>query len=372
MSADDFTIQLPSWPMQHLLKEACGYWNIRHPEAKAFSDRSEWPLLYNVVLSYLRHSHSCYDQALAQGANREGLRERISRAARIAYPWLRIERDPRKTEPATGEPSKHERPFNRFSRQLATLVGQRARLTEALAYERRHQAEGWRIRLAQTQKQLAKVNTQIERLSDLFEPSVKPDQDGKGTRVHPLYCRHSVPGYDFAGRALTPNYTERAGFTCPKCSAQVLRTKCALPVGAGKKELVLSCHCSSVIIPPKYGRGLDPERWLAITGSNKPVILLDSDGVLYGHELAKDVAEGRKSQQDVKVFRDIKPEAFFAFLDVRFGQEPCVAALRDKDSVSNQDLERISREIVLCVADAETILESQESIEALSEEEENL
>jgi hypothetical protein len=96
------------------------------------------------------------------------------------------------------------------------------------------------------------------------------------------------------------------------------------------------------MIEPKFDRGVNLEHWLSIANTNKStgkVVLMDEQGVLYGHELLKDIAEGQ--EQNVKVFNGIKLKAFFAFLEVRYGQEPCVALLRNKESISNQDLERI-------------------------------
>jgi hypothetical protein len=238
-------LSLPPWPMERLLKEACAYSNIHHPhKEKVRWDKSPWPILYGAVLAYLRHSHSSYDGDLAKGVDRERLRERIRRAAAIAYPWLRPERDPRRKQADTPEPdnSTAERPFDNFSHELATLVEARARLTLTLQVERRGRLPGWRERVAEAEGRLKTINTRIEKLNAHFQSPVQRDE--RGAWVAPLWCAHSNPGqYDFAGRSLAPNYTISTGFKCPECKQLVMRTKVAIPVGAGKRRVILSCHC---------------------------------------------------------------------------------------------------------------------------------
>jgi hypothetical protein len=360
--------------MVRLLKEACAYSNLHHPaEEKVLWDSSPWPLLYGAVHAYLRHSHTPYTEALAGGAEREVLREQIGRAAATAYPWLRIERDPRTEQVSVSASHGTERPYNNFSRELSSLVEVRARLTETIKVERRKRTPNWRERLAEAEGRLAKVNARIEKLTGYFDTSVQRDEQGKGIWVKPLCHVHSRAGeYDFAGHGdLPPNYTRSAGFKCPQCEASVLRTKVPIPVGAGKKQLAFSCHCLSVMIEPGFGRRVNPEHWRSALGdTNKEagnIVLLDEQGILYGHRLLAEIAEDQQARA-IKIYRDIKPAAFFGFLEVHFGSAPAVVALRNKESVSNEDLERISREVVLSVEDAEQILAAQERAEALGED----
>jgi hypothetical protein len=305
---------------------------------------------------------------LDAGAEREELRTRISRAAAAAYPWLRPERDPRTEQTSV---LTLERPFDRFSSELSTLVGERARITETLSLERRRRTPGWRERLEQAETRLAKINTRIEKLNAHFQCSAQRDEHGR-IGVKPLCHVHARPDhYDFAGRNLPQNYITSAGFRCPECGQLVLHTKVPIPVGAGRKELVFSCHCISVLIAPKFGRHVNREHWLSALGdTNKAgnVVLLDEHGIIYGHAVLADIAEGRQPQQAVKFFRDIELASFLAFLEVRHHEEPSVVALRGKESITSDDLERISREITLNVQDAETIQEAQERRETLGED----
>jgi hypothetical protein len=57
MSAD-FQISLPPWPMARVLKEASAHWNLLHPDNLADPEESDWPLLCNVVHSFLRHQQT--------------------------------------------------------------------------------------------------------------------------------------------------------------------------------------------------------------------------------------------------------------------------------------------------------------------------
>jgi hypothetical protein len=65
----EFQISLPNWPMARVLKEACAIWNAMRPDDRAHPEESEWPLLYNAVMTFLRHQHTEYDAALAAALN---------------------------------------------------------------------------------------------------------------------------------------------------------------------------------------------------------------------------------------------------------------------------------------------------------------
>ena len=58
----DFQISLPPWPMARVLKEASAHWNLLHPNNLADPEKSDWPLLCNVVHSFLRHQQTQYEQ----------------------------------------------------------------------------------------------------------------------------------------------------------------------------------------------------------------------------------------------------------------------------------------------------------------------
>ena len=352
-------ISLPPWPMSRLLSEACAYWNIQHPEAPADPVTSNWPLLYNAVHAYLRHEQTGYDRALTAGADRDALRHQITQEAATRYRWLRVERDPRTPEQSR---RKENRPLNRFSRQLADLTGDRAQLTQAIAHERRTSARGWQERLKKAQERLENVNAQIKKLNSLFfTPTLERREDGM-VQLCTLVHMHGVPGYSFAERELPPNYTRSAGFKCPQCGMTVLRSKCPVPVGAGRQMVAFSCHCYSLLLEGEGRHAIDLAYWQSISKHETKIMLYDDKGLLYGHGLAKEIAEGRRKPEEVTKYYGVKPGAFFDLLEVRFGDHQAVQAIAGDDEVSDEQLERISREIVLTSGDVEVILEVQERV----------
>jgi len=304
----------------------------------------------------LRHQQTEYDAALAAGADRDELRERISAAAGRSYPWLRIERDPRSSVQAKAE-RKDFRIFNDFSRRLSDLVIERARLTLAIKDARRKKAAGWRKDVAELEARLGRVNARADELTALFKPT-DFDED---RMVHSLASIHRVPGYDFAGRGeLAESYTKSAGFKCPDCNKTVMRTKCSVPVGAGKRQ-VASCFCKSLLIDPQFVGGVRLRSWQMVgkdrpAESNTSIAVMDEEGVIYGHRLLKEIAEGRKEAQEVRFFHGVQFEAFHALLTVRSGELECVQALDESDEVTLEQLERISAELVLAAGDIEAIL----------------
>jgi hypothetical protein len=178
MSAD-FQISLPPWPMARVLKEASAHWNLLHPNNLADPEKSDWPLLCNVVHSFLRHQQTQYEQVLTAGADRDELHDRISRTARRFFPWLKVECDPRTSAEAGEEPEDY-RPFNDFSRRLSDLVSERSRLTVAINDARRKRLG--REHIAELEERLARVNARAERLNDYFKPVVR-EETGTVVRV---------------------------------------------------------------------------------------------------------------------------------------------------------------------------------------------
>jgi predicted RNA-binding Zn-ribbon protein involved in translation (DUF1610 family) len=359
MSAD-FQISLPPWPMARVLKEASAHWNLLHPDNLADPEESDWRLLCNVVHSFLRHQQTQYEQVLAAGADREELHDRISRAASRFFPWLKVERDPR-TSPEAEEKPEDYRPFNDFSRRLSDLVSERSRLTVAIKDARRKRLE--REHIAELEERLARVNARAERLNDYFKPTVREET---GTVVHSVCMEHSVRRYDFAGRELAECYTRSAGFKCPGCGKTVMRSKVPMEVGAGRRHVAFSCHCLSLLMEPTYAARVRIATWQEMLAGrpekqNTNIIVLGDNGVLYGHELVRDIAEGRKDAEDVTIFRDVQLAAFQALLFVRYGDHECVRELDERDEVTPEELERISAEIILTVAEIELVLAAQEA-----------
>jgi hypothetical protein len=93
------------------------------------------------------------------------------------------------------------------------------------------------------------------------------------------------------------------------------------------------------------------------------VILLDEHGLIFGHQLAKDISEGHKDGEDAQLYENVDVDAYCAFLRAHFGDLECVQALSESDEITPAQLERISAEIVLSTKDAERILRMQDSDE---------
>ena len=94
-------LDFPNWPMQRLLAESCLAHNCLHPLDLMNPETSSWQRLYPVIISFLRHQVTDYDEALQAGrGDRDQLQAQISADAKRFYPWLPKERDPR-TEQAS-------------------------------------------------------------------------------------------------------------------------------------------------------------------------------------------------------------------------------------------------------------------------------
>jgi hypothetical protein len=190
--------------MRRILKDACATWNAKHPDDLVSVDKCEWLKLYAITHAFIRHALSGYDQALAEGADRDELQERISRAACRAYPWLRSDTDPRTAAETEGK-SEDVRPYNAFSKQLSDLAAERARLTLAIKDARRHRADSWREQVAELEARLALVNERADRLNTFFDASVERTEEGKFVRT--LCSIQRTREYDFA-RASTISRAE--------------------------------------------------------------------------------------------------------------------------------------------------------------------
>jgi hypothetical protein len=245
----DFQISLPAFGMGRILKDACATWNVRHPDDLLSVDTCDWSKLYAIVHAFIRHQFCSYDAALAAGANRDELQQRISRAACRQYAWLRVDHDPRGDVDAAPEPEA-ERPFNHFSRRLSDLVSLRSQITIGIHDTRKNRAAGWREELAALEETLADVTEQIDKLTRLCTAKDQPMDDG--VLVSGICTTQRVRGYDFAGRVLAACYTKSAGFHCHECGKTVMRTKVAIPVGAGKRQVAFSCVCSGMLIQPVH------------------------------------------------------------------------------------------------------------------------
>lgn len=238
---NDFKIDLPNWGFNRLLKEACTSWNLRHPDSEQANPiESPWPLLYNAVLTFLRHCHTDYDQMLSLSGGdelvREQLRAEIFAAAMKLYPWLRLGSDPRVGQSVRiGRAAKF---YDRISSELSDLVSRRGQIVTAVNELKRKRSLETKQRIAVLQIELQQLQEDIEVRTRAFKTApeiagVEITPEIKGFRLEIM--RQSEPVYLFGDLPLAECYTESAGFRCPNCNNLVKRTKVARDYGAGFK-----------------------------------------------------------------------------------------------------------------------------------------
>ena len=93
-------INLPPWPPARIVSEAVLAFNLRHLDAPIDEETAPWSEIHDVVLRFLRHLLSPYDDQLHNHGfydreYRDELADRIAREAGRRYPWLRTDTDPR-------------------------------------------------------------------------------------------------------------------------------------------------------------------------------------------------------------------------------------------------------------------------------------
>jgi hypothetical protein len=209
--------------MGRVIAEACAEWNLRHPNRHADPEASEWVLVYAIVHAFCRHSLSWYEQALAEGGDRDQLHEQISRAACRQYTWLRAHIDPRKSLSIGQEQGLEKgRPFNNFSKELSELVSERWRLAMAIKEARRKRAEGWREYVARLEGNLVNANARIETLNAFFRPYVV--EEDEYVKVSSLVCSRRVRGMSLGGARCL-----RATLNLPGSSARRVKLPCYVP-----------------------------------------------------------------------------------------------------------------------------------------------
>jgi hypothetical protein len=237
---------LPSWPTGRLLAESVAAYNLRHPDAPLDVKTSEWNQLVAVVMSFVRHEFSDYDQERLQGADRGKLRKAIHSAAKIKYPWLRADSDPRKNASQTYDP----RVLNTLSRRLSILITHKAQLLTAIRDLKR--AHDNKDRIIELQAELKTIEAQIaedfacaKSLSEQASIDVGKVRK-EGFKL--MLLHHTRAGYLFGGKPLPEWHTEYLDYTCPCCHERIRRTKRAIDAGSGIKLFALSCHCTSTLL----------------------------------------------------------------------------------------------------------------------------
>jgi hypothetical protein len=115
-------------------------------------------------------------------------------------------------------------------------------------------------------------------------------------------------------------------------------------------------------IPPGYKSS--PKRTIAEPdfeydpGRNPNVIIFDSEGVIYGNKLLRHCIETRQTVKAV-VFRGISIEVLLAYLRTHFPKHECVQKVMESKEITPRDLEAISDNIQLTVADGMYMWEFQ-------------
>ena len=94
---------------------------------------------------------------------------------------------------------------------------------------------------------------------------------------------------------------------------------------------------------------------------NPNVVIFDSQGVIYGQKLLRHCIE---TDQTVKaiVFRGISIEVLMAYLQTRFSNCECIHKLKNADLITPENLETISENVQLTVADAMYMWEFQKRV----------
>jgi hypothetical protein len=91
---EGLTCSFPRWSPEAVITEAARNWNLLHPGRPFDPAGSDWAFACLVINSWLRHAVSNYD-VICTPANRSELQKEIRHRARLAYPWLSAEIDPR-------------------------------------------------------------------------------------------------------------------------------------------------------------------------------------------------------------------------------------------------------------------------------------
>jgi hypothetical protein len=84
-----------------------------------------------------------------------------------------------------------------------------------------------------------------------------------------------------------------------------------------------------------------------MSSNAKNVMILDEDrGLLYGHDVAERIKATGEGERVLKL-KGVTINEYIAYLEVHFSDHLCVAALKEADGVSNDQLKRISETVEL-------------------------
>jgi hypothetical protein len=257
---NNFHFHLPDWPPQRLLSEATLSYNLRHMDGEVLDPlTSPWPVLCRVIIAFLRHRTSNYDDRLRGEHDpkyRDELASQVAAAAFRKYPWLGKD-DPRPFPQQEDDgPSQL---FTELARDLAHDHGIRDHLNSAIRDLKRQGNK--QAHIATLQAALAKIEKRIKRSYEaLTGPKYSHDAQGSQSRGWSFPHLAEEQGYYFLDdRVVTPNRYHYQGFRCPECNAPVVRLKQPVNFGQGWRMIVYSCFCHTLAIAcPPAGRRLKP------------------------------------------------------------------------------------------------------------------
>jgi hypothetical protein len=253
MSAE-LQLRLPNWPPRRLVIEALTAWGLRHLDEEIIDYRSApWPVIRGVVIAFLRHQLTDYDDCLRarcehDPAFRDQLAQQVERAAYRQYPWFAT--DPRPFP----EVSEDGLFFDLVARQLADLSCVRNHMLSAAQDLRR--AGGSPDQIASLRRKAADIRATIQGMYTFFSRP-KMGSDAEGEYTHPIILpRYGAKRYDFFGaRPLSPSHIQYIGIKCPQCEVSVARRKQLIDLGQGfHRVAVFSCFCLTyaVYLPAHY------------------------------------------------------------------------------------------------------------------------
>jgi hypothetical protein len=255
-------LTFPNWSMERVLREACSAHNALHPETWVDPVTTSWKQLYPLVMAFLRHELSTYDQSLQTGtSDRNQLRTDISASARKFYRWLRKDKDPRTVQSAPPEEPENFKIFNALSGYGCDLRSQRDQLLMA----RRKCAPGADRRLLN--EDLCEVNRRIDKIDSAFNGDyLDLPLEHKDFRI--LILAHEGE-YFFAGRQLPSSYIKPTDFNCVACHQRVWRTKTPIDLGNAIRMTTFACHCLSFSVTGKYAIGVNAQFWHELVTGEK-------------------------------------------------------------------------------------------------------
>jgi hypothetical protein len=226
----------PRWSPEAVITEAARNWNLLHP-SQPFDPTGDWAFTRTVIDSWLRHAVSNYD-TICNPENRLALRKEIQQRARLTYPWLSKEIDPRGSN--TGlQPM---RPFDQIGRFLAELSSERSAALVALQNARRKHEHRRNIEALET------LVAEADRKMRALWRMVLPDKHGE----RDVLIEHDSGDYYWAGNHLSPNHIEPMPLACSSCEARLYQTKRQVNCGGGCRYYIVSCRCTMIFEARKW------------------------------------------------------------------------------------------------------------------------